>query len=1254
MTPRESSAESQPVRLMALLTNAVWWLLLVVLVLLALYAGIGRQLTQNVDAFRGELSQELSARLGHDVSIGSLSSRWFWLDPSFTAQDIEVTNPDSGQRVVSLQHLTIRFDALASLMRFRIVFEDFEADGLELTLNQRDSGEVGVRGADIPEPLNNRFRDWLRIAGKWLSDPYIKVTRVNLGIRDHQGQLRFLDIPQLDLMYHKGLFRASGRALRSATTQQLASFTLVGKQFFRGDFSGQLYLDVDSGRLFDGLIDEYQWRDIRIEGFDLGGEAWLTFRKGVLQQVSGTVKTPYLQLGVAGESLAPLEDISARFGWRRHRSVMVAPEEGGDRPETIGEWHLKQLAWTWNGDQVPPFSLKLLPEPEGMTITADAMPLRPLRRLVSTLPLLPPVASDALEDYRPVGFLDGVTIHLPGSGDNSFEFFGRLREVGAAAHGGAPAASGVNGFIYVDQSAGYVRARAGERPVTLSFPELFSGEWSLPELSATVAWRLDGPVTRVYADDIRMSYGDNTRLSGAFDLRLDQEGEDNLGLRVGLENGEASMLAAFVPEKVVDAGLYEWLTTAITEADIGSGAYYGHGQIGANAPSGSFVSSMWYEFDNASVRYDSQWPAVTGARGRVDIQNGDTLVLLEAGTTGGLTLDPGTVTVIPQEEGALVHVDVTAPVPADAISYWMNNSPFGDMAGPEAAKLRYGGDYKLDLSIDLPLMGEVEPVVDARIRSANGSIAYPGTDLLWENISGELTYHTEEGFSQAPLKARFFDEPVNVVFSQPGGVQTLRIEQTGTLSVSSVFGQAGLVDPEQESGTDAGGSQYGVEGAFDYTARLDITEGKEPEVTVRSSLEGLAIDWPGPFSKKADQPAPLLAVIDTEAERGLGISGTWENRASFDLLWKDSGIELTFSELYLGDQILKNIELEAFDLGDRWVLSTQSERATGRIEIPNDQSLVTADFAEVHLIRDENAAEDAPELLTIEQQLEAFRAMDMEHWPDVDIAISNLRLNEDSLGRWSFRLRPEHQKLTVSDIEGRLKSITLQGDMTWSVVNNRETSQFSGSITGGALADLGGLFDTEIPLSNEQTNIELNLDWPGRPDEFHLASLSGNVSFRLDDGVILESNNSAQVFRIFNLLNSDTLWRRLKLDFSDLYKRGVAFDAISGKARLEDGLLTMDPELQVVGPSGAFKLSGSTNLEEEVFDMRLVVVLPLTQNLPLAALLMGAGAPIGGALFVLDKVLGDPLSRLTSATYNVTGPWDEPEVDLRGVFDTGK
>ncbi|PHQ26841.1 hypothetical protein CLH62_04445 [Marinobacter guineae] len=1240
----ENLPESPPVRLAARLASLIWWFLLVVLVLFALYAGLGRQLTQNVDSFRDDLARELSDRLGHDVRIGSLSSRWYWLDPSFSARDIRISNAETGVVVANLQYLNIRFDFLASLRRLRIVFEDFEADGLELTVNQEQSGDVAVRGADIPEPVSNQLREWLELAGNWLSDPYVKITRVDLGIRDSQGNRRHLDIPQLDLDYRRGLFHASGRAMQSGTTQQLASFALVGEHFFRGDFTGQLYLDVDSGRLFDGLIDEYQWRTLRVEGFDLGGEAWLTFRDGLLQQVTGTVRTPYLQLGVGQESLAPLEDIQARFGWRRHEHVMTEKSPGDPDSLALGEWHLKQLQWTWDGDVVSPFSLRLAPSEGGMSVIADALPLAPTRRLAARLPILPERALRAMRNYRPGGFLDQLEVYLPDESPEKFELSGRLRDVSIRAYGGAPGVTSVNGLIFLDRDNGYVEIAAGETPVRLDFPQLYGSAWTFPVAEGQVAWQLDGAITRVFSDGVRMVYNENTELEGAFDLKLDREGEDNLGLRVSLKDGTAAMLADFVPAKVVSPELYEWLTTAIREADITSGTYYGHGQIGSDAPKGSFVSSMVYQFDQAIVRYDENWPEVRSARGRVEVHNGNTLVQLEAGETGGLSLNPGTVRVIPGAEGAQVRVDVSAMVPGESIGYWMDNSPLGELAGAEARKLQYGGQYQVALAIDLPLGSGQPPVVEANIAVDDGAIAYPTASLAWEGIQGELTYHSEDGFSGGPLAATFFGEPVTIGFSRARSGEALSIRQSGELPVPGVFARAGL---SEKSG-------FGLQGRVSYTAELDVGADSTSGIRVRSSLEDLAVDWPEPLAKPAGEVAPLRAVINPSAAGGLGITGEWENRLAFDLLWKETGVDLRLGHLYLGSQVLTDIDINALDLGDRWVVTTNSKRAKGRVAIPDDGDTVMVDFEVLRLLRSEGAAKESADLLTLKEQLEAFRALDMGNWPDINVTVADLQLDTDSLGRWAFRLRPEPYRLNVNDIQGQLNSLTLMGNMTWSIVDERETSRFWGSINGGALADLNELFDTEMPVTNKATNIELDLDWPGRPDEFSVAELNGSVSLRLDEGVILERSNTAQLFRVFNLLNADTLWRRLKLDFSDLYERGVAFDAISGKAQVINGLLTMDPELQVVGPSGAFKLSGATNMASEELDMRLVVVLPLTQNLPLAALLMGAGAPIGGALFVLDKILGDPLSKLTSATYSVTGTWDEPEVDLQRVFDNGE
>lgn len=1239
----ENLPESPPVRLAARLASLIWWLLLVVLVLFALYAGLGRQLTRNVDSFRDDLARELSDRLGHNVSIGSLSSRWYWLDPSFFARDIRVSNTETGVVVANLEYLNIRLDALASLRRLRVVFEDFEAEGLELTVNREQSGNVAVLGADIPGLVSNQLHEWLELAGNWLSDPHVKFTRVDLGIRDSQGNRRHLDIPQLDLEYRRGLFHASGRAMQSGTTQQLASFALVGEHFFRGDFTGQLYLDVDSGRLFDDLIDEYQWRMLRLEGFDLGGEAWLTFRDGRLQQVTGSVRTPYLQLGVGHESLAPLEDIRARFGWRRHHSVMADEKLSGSDSFALGEWHIKQLQWTWNGDVVSPFSLRLAPSDGGMSVIADALPLAPTRRLASRLPILPEPALRALRNYRPGGFLDQLEVYLPDQSPEKFELSGRLRDASVRAYGGAPGVTSVNGTIFLDRNSGYVRVATGEAPVSLEFPELFGGAWSFPALEGQIAWQLDGPITRVFSDSVRMVYNESTEIEGAFDLKLDREGEDNLGLRVSLKNGTAGMLADFVPVKVVNPGLYEWLTTAIFEADITSGVYYGHGQIGPDAPRGTFVSSMGFQFDQATVRYDENWPEVRSARGRVEVHNGNTLVSLDAGKTGGLNLNPSSVRVIPGEN-ARVRVDVSARVPGESLGYWMDNSPLGEMAGREARKLQYGGQYQLVLGIDLPLGSGQAPVVEANIAVADGSVVYPSAGLAWEDVHGELTYHSEDGFSGGPLAAKFFGEPVTMAFSRARSGAALSVSQSGELPVPGVFASAGL----------SAKAGLGLQGRVSYIAELDMGVDSTSGIRVRSSLEGLAVEWPEPLSKPAGEAAPLRAVIKPSAAGGLSITGEWENRLAFDLLWKKTGFDLRLDHIYLGNQLLTDIDINALDLGDRWVVKTDSKRARGQVLIPDNGDTIMADFEVLRLMRGEGTAKEPADFLTLNKQLEAFRALDMGNWPDIDVTIADLQLNADSLGGWAFRLRPEPYRLNVTDMEGRLNSLTLTGNMTWSIVDERETSRFWGAITGGALADLNNLFDTDMPVTNEATNIQLDLDWPGRPDEFSIAELNGSVSLRLDEGVILERNNSAQLFRIFNLLNSDTLWRRLKLDFSDLYERGVAFDAISGKAQITRGLLTMDPELQVVGPSGAFKLSGATNMASEQLNMRLVVVLPLTQNLPLAALLMGAGAPIGGALFVLDKVLGDPLSKLTSATYRVTGTWGQPKVDLQRVFDTGQ
>ena len=81
------------------------------------------------------------------------------------------------------------------------------------------------------------------------------------------------------------------------------------------------------------------------------------------------------------------------------------------------------------------------------------------------------------------------------------------------------------------------------------------------------------------------------------------------------------------------------------------------------------------------------------------------------------------------------------------------------------------------------------------------------------------------------------------------------------------------------------------------------------------------------------------------------------------------------------------------------------------------------------------------------------------------------------------------------------------------------------------------------------------------------------------------------------------------------------------------------------GPSANVNLQGSINIAEQTLDSQMDVVLPLTSNVPIAAVLLGA-PQIAGAVFLLDKLIGDKFEKVSTLTYQLSGAWAEPEIKI--------
>ena len=94
--------------------------------------------------------------------------------------------------------------------------------------------------------------------------------------------------------------------------------------------------------------------------------------------------------------------------------------------------------------------------------------------------------------------------------------------------------------------------------------------------------------------------------------------------------------------------------------------------------------------------------------------------------------------------------------------------------------------------------------------------------------------------------------------------------------------------------------------------------------------------------------------------------------------------------------------------------------------------------------------------------------------------------------------------------------------------------------------------------------------------------------------------------------------------------------------------VTREP-ITLTGPSSNFELNGTLDMVADRVDAKLRVTLPVTNNLPIAALIVGFPA-VGGALFLVDKLIGDQVSRFASVQYSINGPWKEPKITFDKPF----
>ncbi|HEY0290511.1 MAG TPA: YhdP family protein [Pseudomonas sp.] len=1247
-----------------------------VVVLIALYVSVGRELAPLVAEYRIEVQNKAQAALGMPLSIGRLEGSWSGFVPVFVAHDVMV---GEGASALRLDHVRAVPDLWASLSAREVRIANIELDGLQLILSEDKDGHWSLQGLPVSNdtPL----------------DPEHVLTQMQmvsrLSLFDSQITLQPFAQAPLTLTY------VSLTLKTGSSDQRLdARLTLPDGQ----PLSLNVKSRVSAQAWRDGEADAYlslpqsdwaQWlpksltRDWKLKTLKAGGEFWLSWGKGTVQSAVVRLNAPLLKGAYADRKSSRIENLALNAWVQRGDSGLLVSLDS--LAMNLGEkrWEsriqLRQTAATSDSEEV-------------WHVQADRLDLTPITPLLDSLAPLPDTLMVVLDHLNVTGGLRNALIDYrpQATGAKRLSFAANLDKVGFDAYHGAPAAGNVSGAISGDLGQGELRLNTDD--FMLHLDPIFANEWQYKHAEARLTWALDDQGFTLIAPYIKV-LGDDGKIASDFLIRLhfDQSQEDYMDLRVGMVDGDGRYTSKYLPA-VLSPALDEWLRTAILSGNVDQGFFQYQGSINKNAPDVARVISLFFNVRNANLAFQPGWPQLTGVDGNVFVENSGVRIRATKGQLLNTQVSNVSVDVPHVAAGQPSHLLVDGDFAGgldDGVKI-LQEAPIG--TAQMFAGWQGEGPLQGHINLDIPLVkGQVPKVaVDFKTEGAHLKLADPVLDLT--QLNGDFRFDYAKGLSGKNIKAIAFDKPVTAEIFGEGkpGAPVTRIAASSQIAVKRLTDWLGVTQPLPVSG--------------DLPYQLQITlSGADSRLRINSSLKGLAIDLPAPFGKTADEvrdsdfsmnlqgperrlnvgfgnlgnlafAAPGGKFADGRGELFLGEGGaivpdTKGLRVRGSLRELDIAPWQAMVEHYAGNdpggsakQLLNSVDLQIGKLtamgstlnqasvqlnrkDAAWALALDSSLMKGTAMLPDSKTMPI----DINLLYVRLPAPD-PNAAVVENAPDPLADIDPRKVPAMNIKVTQLFQGDDLLGAWSLKIRPTANGMQLADMDLGLKGMQLKGNGGWEGAMGATSSWFKGQVTGKNLADILKAWGFAPTVTSQEFQMNADGRWPGSPAWVGLKRYSGTLDATLRSGQFVEVEGGAQALRVFGLLNFNSIGRRLRLDFSDLLGKGFSYDRVKGLLVASDGVyVTRDP-ITLIGPSSNLELDGTLDMVNDRVDAKLLVTLPVTNNLPIAALIVGAPA-IGGALFLVDKLLGDRVARFASVQYKVEGPWKEPKITFDKPFE---
>ncbi|KFZ31188.1 hypothetical protein IDSA_00165 [Pseudidiomarina salinarum] len=1245
------------------------------LVLLAVVLSILRYLLPMLPDVTAQVEQFVANQYQLETNISELSADWSTAGPQLILHDVSV-QPEGGETTqVDIAEARIHFDLWQSVQSWSLQFERVTLEQARIEYDLREAREVA--GTDFPDAIPRFFLNQL---------DYVVIENSAVELINLLGVKRRIDIERLSWMNRGSRHQGIGKfRIADLNTNALDMVIDINGQD-PGALDGQIYVNAANLDVAPWL--QQQVVDSEVEHAELNFTLWLnfadsTFNNGVLQlgenslgwQIDDQQHQIRIPEGVL--KLRPRDE-----GWLVNSAPLTVEQDGN----------------TW---QLPGFSWRQ--QASGFSFSIDAAPLSPLLEVLTVTGSSGAAIYTELAGRETAG---QVSLRMAQDLEQGLRWLVNGQQLRWQHSASAPGVDAVNIEIYgegVDanwQLQGRDVALRSEQLDTERAWQLdelsLKGDWQWRDSN----WQLTiAEGSQVRLQDLPLSVA--VRLNNEAG-RLALSGRI-IGLNE--QPVPAGVLRQYLPA-VLGANLQDYLVTALHDGAAESLALVWRGwfdEFPYKNYQGQFAAQA--NINDLRFKFRPDWQPLYDTAARVNFSNERMHIQARDGRLGDVRL-PVINTVIPDLSAADVMLKIDSEIISDsaALQPVFNASPLAESLGQTLTELQLSGPMQGQLELTIPLQQGAEVVAEGYAELDNNQLAINMLSQQFSAVDGRISFRNQY-IESNDLTLRWYDLPVaaTLISDAEGEGYKVSVTMSGDwdLDNAAQLSEAGLIggtfdwNAELELVLAAEGGysfHWRQESDLDQLAlnlpaplqkptgqswpsQLQVS-GSEDSILINGRLGDVAMAElqlngngsalqqgfmrigeqqpavPNPNVTRVNARFPVEVHVERfDFQQWLdsvqllvdGFRSEPETNASasvFQVVRPDL-VQLTADELLLLGHQLTEVSAVGWPEDSDWRMRLQADQTSlvASIGYADGATADQPDTGTLQLTVDADYIELAQPLAVDDALIEQ---PDLSQVPALILRCKRCSYAGYDLGALELDLAPVEEGIEVSSLRIQQGQHQLDASGTWRVGETAEQQRttFTGNFSS---ADLGAFlrdYDISTMVQDSPADFKFELSWQGAPFQYNHESLNGTVEWALGQGYLSEVSDGAA--RIFSLLSLESIVRKLRFDFRDVFANGLFFTQFGGEFNIEDGRVRTD-NTTLSGSAGDMEISGVTNLVDEEINYQLYYIPKVTSSLPVILAWM-VNPPSGLAALLIDRMLHDAqvISRLE---YRISGTLDNPVVE---------